>query len=271
MSQIALHHEYNGCDAAPGHRVAVISGGTGGIGAAIALRLARTDVRVVIAARSEPMITATVERIRAQGGTALCCPVDLTIAGSGETAVGRAIGAFSRLDILINCAGSTKRGDFLDLSEGDWIDGYAVKLHGAVRLSRAAWPWLKETRGSIVNIAGVGARTPGEMFSIGGSVNAAMLAFTKSLAEKGIDDGIQVNAVNPGPVMTERLKTLYSLPKGNGAETQAAVKDLIRKLGVTQVCEPDDIAELVTYILSPQGRALHGSLIDIDGGATKGL
>src|SRR5207237_5831211 len=102
-------------------------------------------------------------------------------------------------------AGATKRGEFEDLGEEDWTDGFALKFFGAVRLARAAWPHLKQQSGSVVNIAGIGGRTPGPQFAIGGSVNAALLSFTKSLADVGIRDGVQVNAINPGAIRTARL------------------------------------------------------------------
>ena len=106
---------------------------------------------------------------------------------------------------MVNNAGATKRGDFETLTDDDFMDGFALKYFAAVRLTRAAWPHLKKQSGSIVNIVGAGGRTPGALFTIGGSVNAAVLSFTKAMSEKGIQDGVQVNAINPGPVRTARL------------------------------------------------------------------
>ena len=116
--------------------------------------------------------------------------------------VEKTIEVLGGIDIVVNNAGATKRGDFLTLSEDDWTDGFALKFFGAVRLLRAAWPLLKQRKGSVVNIAGVGGRTPGAQFTIGGSVNAAMLSFTKAMADVGVGDGVQVNAINPGAVRT---------------------------------------------------------------------
>ena len=102
-------------------------------------------------------------------------------------------------------AGATRRGEFTALTDDDFLDGFALKFFGAVRLLRAAWPWLKISRGSVVNIAGIGGRTPGAQFAIGGSVNAALLSLTKSLAATGVAQGIQVNALSPGAIRTDRL------------------------------------------------------------------
>ena len=114
---------------------------------------------------------------------------------------------FGRLDVLVNNAGSTKRGDFLTLSEADWADGFGLKFFGAMRCSRAAWPHLQASRGTIVNIIGVGGRTGSAEFAIGGAVNAALMNLTKVLADRGVKDGVRVNAINPGGIKTDRLVT----------------------------------------------------------------
>ena len=110
------------------------------------------------------------------------------------------------IDIVVNNAGACRNADFLVLTDDDWADGFALKFFGAMRLTRCAWPYLKAQSGSVVHIAGIGGRTPGRAFSIGGSVNAALLSFTKALADLGIADGVQVNAINPGALRTDRLR-----------------------------------------------------------------
>ena len=111
---------------------------------------------------------------------------------------------FGGLDILVNNAGTTKRGDFFELTDADWEDGFALKFFAHVRLARAAWPLLKERRGSLVTIGGTSGRKPEASFTIGSSVNAAVAAFTKCLADLGKDDGVQVNCIHPSLVETER-------------------------------------------------------------------
>jgi 3-oxoacyl-[acyl-carrier protein] reductase len=119
-----------------------------------------------------------------------------------------------------------------------------------------------------VNIPGVGGRTPGAQFTIGGSVNAAMLSFTKAMADVGADDRVQVNAINPGAVRTARLVTrLRTLSKERGISEAEAL--MVADAGITRIGEPDDVANLVAFIVSPQNRYLHGALIDLDGGTTK--
>jgi NAD(P)-dependent dehydrogenase (short-subunit alcohol dehydrogenase family) len=172
----------------------------------------------------------------------------------------------------VNNAGATKRGVFPELSEADWQDGFALKFFGAVRLIRAAWPQLKMNGGSVVNIAGIGGRTPGAEFTVGGSVNAALLSLTKALADQGVADGVQVNAINPGRIKTDRLiKRVSALAAERGLGTAEAEREMIAAARVTRFGEPEEIADLVAYLVSPQGRLFQGSLIDIDGGETKGF
>jgi NAD(P)-dependent dehydrogenase (short-subunit alcohol dehydrogenase family) len=240
-------------------KTAIVTGSNRGIGRAIALRLALDDMNLVLCARDEELLKATAGEV---GPNALAVPVDLRLPDSAAKVVDAAIARFGAVDVLVNNAGATKRGDFETLTDDDFIDGFALKFFGAVRMTRAAWPHLRKQSGSIVNIVGAGGRTPGAVFSIGGSVNAAVLSFTKALSEQGIQDGIQVNAINPGTVRTARLAAQL---KG----TDEA--EFLKQQRIARIGEPEDIAALVAFILSPHGRLLQGALIDADGGQTKTL
>jgi len=249
-------------------KTAIVTGASRGIGEAIALRLGAEGASVALCARDRQLLESNAASIRAEGSRALTVPLDLREAASAQSLVGAALVEFGGIDIVVNCAGATKRGDFEALTDDDWTDGYALKMFGAVRVTRAAWPHLRARSGSVVNIAGVGGRTPGPQFTIGGSVNAALLAFTKALADVGLTDGIQVNAINPGPVRTARLEKRLAAIDSDPDVAEAA---FIRAEKITRIGEPSDIAALVSFILSPAGRLLHGSLIDMDGGSTKSL
>jgi 3-oxoacyl-[acyl-carrier protein] reductase len=251
-------------------KVAIVTGASRGIGHAIALRLASDGAGVVLCARDQALLSQAAREIESVGGTACVVAQDLRSQDAGQRVIDAAAAQFGTIDILINNAGATRRGEFESLTEDDWADGFALKLFGAVRLARAAWPYLRERSGSVVNIAGSGGRTPGPQFTIGGSVNAALLSFTKALADIGLRDGVQVNAVNPGPVRTARFETrLAQTAAQHGVSLTEALGIFIREEKVTKVGEPEDIAALVSFILSPHGRLLHGSLIDADGGLTK--
>ncbi len=251
-------------------KVAIVTGSSRGIGRAIALTLARAGAAVMFTGRDTKLLQSALEESRQFDGQADFRAFDLRDPHAHAQLIDATIKSFGALDIVINNAGATKRRDFLALSDEDWTDGFALKFFGAVRLARAAWPFLTQTRGSLINIAGIGGRTPGAQFTIGGSVNAALLSFTKALADQGVRDGVQVNAINPGSVRTDRLqKRIAARAAELGVNADEAAAEMIQRDGITRFGEPDDIAELVAFIVSPKGRWLHGSLIDMDGGQTK--
>ncbi len=250
-------------------KTAIVTGASRGIGRAIAERLGRDGANIVLAARDA---VALAEVARGIGDRAAWISIDLRETSAAAQVMALAMAEFGGVDIVVNNAGATKRGEFLELTDEDWADGYALKLHGAVRLARAAWPELRQRSGSIVNIAGTGGKTPGAEFTIGGSVNAAVLSFTKALADVGVRDGVQVNAVNPGTVRTDRFeKRMDALAAAQGLARTAAEPAFVTQQRVTRVGEPEDIAGLVAFLVGPEGRFLHGALIDMDGGATKSL
>jgi NAD(P)-dependent dehydrogenase (short-subunit alcohol dehydrogenase family) len=251
-------------------KIIIVTGASRGIGRAIALRLAQDGGKLVLAARTPDTLDKVVAEIKAGGGAAISVPTDLRAPEAPAALVEAALNAFGAIDIVVNNAGATRRADFLELSEADWIDGFALKFFGAVRLTRAAWPHLQKRQGSVLNIIGVGGRTPGAQFAIGGSVNGACLSFTKALADTGIRDGVQVNAINPGWVRTDRLRALLeSETAQHGGNIEKAAEEIARKSNIVRLGEPEDVANLAAFILSPQSRLLQGSLIDLDGGQTK--
>jgi 3-oxoacyl-[acyl-carrier protein] reductase len=252
------------------NKVAIVTGASRGIGRAIALKLAEDGAAVMLAARNAELLKEAGAEIESKGGKAAWLSLDLRKPGAPALLVEKTIAVLSGIDIVVNNAGATKRGDFLTLSEEDWTDGFALKFFGAVRPVRAAWSILKQRKGSVVNIAGVGGRTPGAQFTIGGSVNAAMLSFTKAMADMGVRDGVQVNAINPGAVRTARLVTrLQTLSNEKGISATEAEALMVADSGITKIGEPEDVANLVAYIVASQNRYLHGALIDLDGGTTK--
>ena len=251
-------------------RTAIVTGSNRGIGRAIAVRLAAEGARVMLSARDEALLAAAVKEIGSAGGCVAALPLDLRKEEAAARLVEFTARTFGSPNILVNNAGATKRGDFLDLSDDDWSDGFALKFFGAVRLTRATWPHLKERGGSVVNISGVGGRMPGPYFAIGGSVNAALLSFTKAMADVGVRDGVQVNAINPGSIRTERFRRLLAQQAAEqNIPLEHAERKIIENSKITRIGEPEDIAALVAFVVTPEGRLLQGAIIDMDGGATK--
>jgi 3-oxoacyl-[acyl-carrier protein] reductase len=253
-------------------KTAIVTGASRGIGKSIALRLAHDGANVVLAARDADALAEVASEIHKTGAAAETIALDLRTLDSGTQLADFAIAKFGRIDIVVNNAGATRLGDFFELTDADWADGFALKFFAAVRVTRAAWPHLKAVCGSVVNISGVGGRTPGPLFSIGGSVNAAMNCLTKSLADTGVHDKVRVNAVLPGYVRTERLRKRFeAVVKQTGVDIGQAEQRFIDDSKILQFGEPEDIAGLVAFIVGPEGRFFHGALIDMDGGATKAL
>jgi 3-oxoacyl-[acyl-carrier protein] reductase len=251
-------------------KTALVTGSSRGIGRAIALRLARDGARVVVCARTADALDGVVQEIERESGKAVSLALDLRDPDAGNRVVDFAMKKFGSLNIVVNNAGATRRGAFVRLSDEDWADSFALKFFGAVRVTRAAWPHLQNSAGSVLFISGAGGRTPGAEFAAGGAVNAGLLSLTKALAEAGIRDGVQVNTINPGTVRTDRLKVrLESMMKEQGIDLVAAERRFVEGSGVTRIGEPEDIAALASFVVGPEGRFLQGSLIDMDGGATK--
>ncbi|HEY5208437.1 MAG TPA: SDR family oxidoreductase [Stellaceae bacterium] len=251
-------------------KIAIVTGGSRGIGRAIARELAKEGASVMIASRDAATCEAAVGKIKNGGGVAASIALDLREADAPAKLAAATVKAFGGIDIVVNNAGATQRGEFLSLTDEQFIDGFALKYYATVRLTRAAWPQLTARHGSVVNIIGAGGRTPGAHFAIGGSVNAACLAFTKAVAELGIADGVQVNAVNPGPVRTDRqMVRIEAAAKQDGITTDEVIARMVKTSGITRMGEPEDIAYLVSFIVSKRGSLFQGSLIDMEGGSTK--
>jgi 3-oxoacyl-[acyl-carrier protein] reductase len=253
-------------------KVALVTGSSRGIGRGVAEMLAQEGCDLVLTGTSEEALREAAAAVGRHGRRVETLALDLRDEQAPmalATAVRRGWG---RLDILVNNAGTTKRGDFLKLTDADWTDGYALKLFAHVRLARAAWPMLKETGGSLVAIGGSSGRVPAAGFTIGSSVNAAVAAFTKALADLGKADGVQVNCIHPSYVDTERFARRVKADMERTGQSEAEVREWHRKdIGITRIGTPADVAALIAFIVSPRGRWLHGATIDLDGGEVRGL
>jgi 3-oxoacyl-[acyl-carrier protein] reductase len=178
---------------------------------------------------------------------------------------------FKRCDVLVNNAGATRGGKFSDLPDDAWTDGFALKFFGAVRLTRLFWPLLKQTHGSIVNIIGGAARTPGPDFLIGGAVNAAMANFAKGLMALGNHDDININVIHPGQTQTDRTEQLFAqFAKAQNKTVEQVRDDALVKTGLRRIGQPEDVAELALFLCSARARHIQGTAIAVDGGSTPG-
>ena len=222
----------------------------------------------MVARQPEKLAQAAAEA----GPSAFPITCDLSAVADIERAVIEIAQSAGRIDVLINCASATRFGTALSLTDDEWVSGFEVKVFGALRLMRAAWPHLSAAKGAVVNIAGIGAHTPRDRFAMTGPLSAALLALTKVFADRGLVDGVRVNAVNPGAVLTPRLiSMLEQRAIVEGCTLEDVISEMERRDEVTRLGRPEDIANLVAFLLSADGDLLHGAIIDADGGRTKSL
>jgi 3-oxoacyl-[acyl-carrier protein] reductase len=253
-------------------KIVVVSGGSRGIGRATAAAFAREGAQTVLAASNAANLAEAAKAVASSGG-----PEPMTIAGDLRTLAGceqvfaKVNERFNRCDVLVNSAGAARGGKFLDLPDDLWIDGFALKFFGAVRLTRAFWPLLREAHGNVVNIVGGAARTPGPDFLIGGSVNAAMANFAKGLTALGNRDDVNVNVIHPGQTQTDRVEQLFAqFAKAQNKTVEQMRAEALSKSGLRRIGQPEDVAGLAVFLCSAKGRHIQGTAIAIDGGATPG-
>jgi 3-oxoacyl-[acyl-carrier protein] reductase len=254
-------------------KLVVVTGGSRGIGRAIARRFAAEGAQLVIAATSEDTLRSTAELIALEGARKPhICAADLSTLEGCERLHKAVRDSHGHCDVLVNSAGATRAGAFLTLPDETWHDGFALKFFACVRLSRLFWPMLSQSKGHVVNIIGVAARTPDPEFLIGGVVNAAMNNFSKGLASLGKRDGVNVNAILPGPVETERVVQLFEQrAAAAGTSVDEVRAKMIANDGLARLGQPDDVAALALFLASEEARHIQGTAIAVDGGATTSL
>jgi 3-oxoacyl-[acyl-carrier protein] reductase len=252
--------------------VAIVTGASQGIGRATAVRLARDFSAVVLAARNKDELERTAADVNASGAKSLVCPLDLRAPKSAEVLVKGALDRFGRIDALLNIAGAVPQIDLFEMTDAQWDDGAALKLHGARRLTIQAWDALKASNGSVVLISGSAALDPKPGFAAVAAINAAIIALAKAFAEQGIKDGVQVNSVVPGAVMTGRRESFFKKwAPAHNLTVEQAVKAFPEEVGIARFGKPEEIADLMAYMVSPAARWMTGASVRMDGGEIKGI
>ncbi len=252
--------------------VAIVTGASQGIGRATAVRLATDFAGLALAARDREALKGVEAEVKAIGADPLTVALDLRTRESAETLVKTTLERFGRIDALLNIAGAVPQIDLFEMTDEQWQDGLELKLHGARRLTTLAWDALKVSQGSVVLISGSAALDPKPGFAAVATINAAIIALAKAFAEQGIKDGIQVNSVVPGPVMTNRRRTfIEKWARSNGLTVEEATKKFPAEAGIGRYGTPEEVADLMAFLVSPAAKWLTGTSVRIDGGEIKGI
>ena len=251
---------------------AIVTGASQGIGRATAIRLARDFSALVLVARNRANLEETAESVKAAGAEVLVIDADLAEPAVAQAVVDQALAAFGRIDALLNIAGAVPQVDLFDMTDAQWEGGLALKLHGARRLTIAAWPALKAAKGAVVLMSGNSALFPKAPYAAVGTINAAIVALAKAFSDRGITDGVQVNSVLPGPVMTGRRRSyLQHWAPLHNMTVEQATANFPKEAGIARYGEPEEIAELMAFLVSPGARWMTGSTLRMDGGEVKSI
>jgi 3-oxoacyl-[acyl-carrier protein] reductase len=258
-------------DLALGGKVALVAGGSRGIGAAAARLLAQEGAVVAVAARGGDGLDAMVAELGA--ARALAITADFSRSADADAAVEAVVRGFGRLDVLVVSIGAAQGGLFWELDDPVWTTAFDLKFMGMVRLLRAAAPVMKaQGCGSIVVVVGNNGRQPGARMLPGSAANAACLAVVKGLGDELAPYGVRVNAVNPGPTRTDRWDVLMrNLAAGSGRSVAEEEAEQFARIPIGRIGDPAEVAVLIALLASERSATVAGASITADGGATKAL
>src|ERR1700740_1258462 len=252
--------------------VAIVTGASQGSGRATAVRLAKDFSGVALAARERDALKEVEAEVKSSGADPLTVALDLRTRESAEILVKKTLERFGRIDALLNIAGAVPQIDLFEMTDEQWRDGLELKLHEARRLTILAWDALKASKGSVVLISGSAALDPKPGFAAVAAINAAIITMAKAFAEQGIEDGVQVNSVVPGPVMTHRRQTfMEKWARAHRMTVEEATKKFPTQVGISRYGTPEEVAELIAFLVSPAAKWLTGTSVRIDGGEIKGI
>ena len=252
--------------------VAIVTGASQGIGRATAVRLARDFSAVVLAARDADALRGTANKVQSAGAEPLPLNLDLSKVEASQAIVNTTLDHFGRIDALLNIAGAVPQVDLFEMTDEQWRAGMELKLHGARRLTILAWDALKKSKGSVVFMSGSASLDPKPAFAAVAATNAAITALAKAFAEQGIKDGVQVNSIVPGPVMTNRRRTfMEKWAPAHNMSVDEAMKEFPKEAGISRYGEPEEIAELLAFMVSPAAKWMTGTSVRMDGGEIKGI
>jgi 3-oxoacyl-[acyl-carrier protein] reductase len=264
------------------NKIALITGASKGIGAAIAAELAREGADVAICAREPKALDETARHLAQLGRQVVAVPANLATAAGVQSVVDTTLARFGRVDILVNnVGGAGGPGGFMNLRDDDWQLAWDLNVMAAVRFARALIPGMVERKwGRVINIGSTAARQPDTIVVHYNCAKAALLGLSKTLANAYAKDGIMVNCVLPGLTRTPAIEsTAAKRLKENGESIEGlSVEDVVqrywgprRPIPAGRVGRPEDLASIVAFLASDRASFISGTAIDVDGGWVKSI
>jgi 2-keto-3-deoxy-L-fuconate dehydrogenase len=244
--------------------VVLVTGATGGIGKSIVNKYSRQGFTLAIADKDEEQANKLVHEINHGNGKAMAFPGDLLDQNYCDSLANEVQKKLGSIDILINNAGLMRRGDITQTSDEDYDLSMKINVEAPFRLIRAAIPLMAESGGgSIVNVSSCWGINPGPNHLIYCTTKAALAAMTKCLGRDHAHQNIRINAVCPNEVNTPMLRTGFEI---RGLNPDDAIEELNQSVPIGHIAEPEEIANVVSFLSSDEARYICGSLVEINGG-----
>jgi NAD(P)-dependent dehydrogenase (short-subunit alcohol dehydrogenase family) len=249
-------------------KVAIVTGGSRGLGKVVARELAAEGVGVMLCARGiEQLEAAAVDLVSATGTEVHACSADVANPDDVARLVATTVAEFGRVDILVNNAASFRSGPLLELQDEDWIGAFNIKAVGGIRCARAVIPHMRANNwGRIINMAGGAARQV-DVGRIMGPVNAAIVNFTKKLSDEVGQYGITVNVIYPGGGVSQTQRRAQQ----QGGDPVLVEANSASRRSISRPITPEETAWAVCFLASDRAAAITGVALPVDGGSARGI
>ena len=255
-------------------KVAIVTASSRGIGRAAAEALAAEGARIAMCARTTADVMAAAEQIRAcTGSEVLAVAADLTKAEDIQRVADRTVEAYGTVNILVNNAGGPPPGAFDTVGEADWRAAFEMTLLSVVRMTRAVLPVMRKGGGGvIINIQSTSVKVPLDNLILSNSIRSGVIGLAKSLSFELAKDGIRVNNVLPGAIMTDRQREMLAL---QSARSGKSVEEIVRMresaIPLGRFGDPEDLGNMIAFLASERARYVTGATVQVDGGLVRSL
>ena len=255
-------------------KVAIVTASSRGIGRAAAEMLAAEGARITMCARTTADVMTAAEQIRGRTGTdVLAVPADLTRAEDIQRIVDRTVETYGTVNILVNNAGGPAPGAFDAVGEADWRAAFELTLLSVVRMTRAVLPVMRTGGGGvIINIQSTSVKVPLDNLILSNSIRSGVIGLAKSLSFELAKDGIRVNNVLPGAIMTDRQREMLAL---QSARSGKSVEEIVRMresaIPLGRFGDPEDLGNMIAFLASERARYVTGATVQVDGGLVRSL